>query len=252
MNITRTFIFVITGILFFSCEKDSNSTAAPEYNSGTGTGGSLARFTIVGKHLYIADHSMVNIYDISDPASPVLFDTEDVGFGVETIFPYKDKIFIGSRDGMYIYGFNRYGFFGKIGEARHVRSCDPVVANDTAAYVTLRSGNACGVGEDGLYIYDIKEVDKPVQQSLLRISQPLGLGLKDTVVFVCRMQDGLTLVNVKDPSDPKEMYTIKEADYRDVIPYDDLLICYVSTGLLLYDISNLEEIKQVGHVKYLP
>src|SRR5688572_8730163 len=89
MNITRTFIIAITGILFFACEKDSNSSAAPEYNSGTGTGGSLARFTIVGNYLYIADHSMVNIYDISDPASPVLFETEDVGFGVETIFPYK-------------------------------------------------------------------------------------------------------------------------------------------------------------------
>lgn len=252
MNVIKTLIICAIGLLFFACEKDSNSTAARDYNSGSGTGGSLARFTIVGKYLYIADFATLNIYDISDPESPRLYKTVDVGFGVETIFPYKDKIFIGSRDGMYIYGFNRYGFFSKFGEARHVRSCDPVVANDTAAYVTLRSGNACGVGEDGLYIYDIRKVKNPVQKSLLRISQPLGLGLKDTVVFVCRMQEGLTLVNVKNSSDPKEMYTIKEADYRDVIPYDDLLICYVSTGLLLYDISNLNDVKQVGHVKYLP
>jgi hypothetical protein len=82
------------------------------------------------------------------------------------------------------------------------------------------------------------------------MTNPLGLGLKDSVVFVCRGPYGLTAVNVKNPSQPKELYTINDADYVDVIPYENLLICYVTNGLLLYDIANLKSIVKIGNVGY--
>lgn len=218
-------------------------------NSSTGTGGSLARFTIAANHLYLADYSTVEVYDISDAANPVNKGSINAGFGVETIFPYEDKLFIGSMNGMFIYSIADPDNPVKLGEARHVRSCDPVVASGTTAYVTLR-GTACGPATDGLYIYDITNIMAPVLKKILALSTPSGLGIKDSVVFVCRGNSGLTLVNVKNPSSPQPMYTVSGNNFNDVIPYGNLLICYVSTGLLIYDISNLNQIVKVGAVNY--
>ncbi|MFC0776282.1 LVIVD repeat-containing protein [Terrimonas alba] len=238
------FLWLIT----ISCTKDGSKSAdAP----GTGTGGSLARFTIAANHLYLADYNSIEVYDLADAANPVKKTSVNVGgWGIETIYPYMDKLFIGSRDGMFIYSIADPSHPVKLGEARHVRSCDPVVANDSIAYVTLQGGSPCGPAQDGLYIYDIKNVTAPVQKSLFPISTPFGLGLKDSVVFVCRGGSGLSLVNVEKPSSPELMYTVADGNFKDVIPYDNLLICYVSTGLLIYDISDLKQIKKIGTVDY--
>ncbi|MGZ8557089.1 MAG: LVIVD repeat-containing protein [Chitinophagaceae bacterium] len=244
-SVNIALIFLL--LLAVACSKDAGNAAD---SSGTGTGGSLARFTIAANHLYLADYNTIEVYDLADAANPVKKSSVNVGFGVETIYPYMDKLFIGSSDGMYIFSIADPSNPVKLGEARHVRSCDPVVANNEIAYVTLQGGSPCGPAQDGLYIYDIKNISAPVQKSLLEISTPLGLGLKDTVVFVCRGSSGLSLVNVKNPSVPKLMYTITEDNFKDVIPYENLLICYVSTGLQIYDIGNLHRIVKVGTINY--
>jgi hypothetical protein len=231
-----------------SCEKDGAS--ADSKNSGTGTGGSLARFTIAANHLYLADYNTVAVYDLADPNNPVWKTSVNVAWNIETIFPYDDKLFIGSTTGMYIYSISNPSNPVKLGSALHVRSCDPVIAAGNISYVTLKGGTPCGTAEDGLYIYDVSNVMSPVQKSLFRISNPGGLGIKDSVVFVCRGNSGMTLVNVKNPSSPQLMYTVNDGSYLDVIPYGNLLICYVASGLLIYDISNLNQVLKVGTVNY--
>jgi hypothetical protein len=57
-------------------------------------------------------------------------------------------------------------------------------------------------------------------------------------------------VNVKQSNVPKEIKTIKDAEYYDVIPYDQILICYVKTGILLYDISNPANPVKLGNYQY--
>jgi hypothetical protein len=241
---------VIVVLLVTGCSKDGANSADASSPGGTGTGGSLARFTIAANHLYLADYASVHVYDLADPANPVKKTTVNVGMGVETIYPYQDKLFVGSTTGMYIYSLANPDNPVKLGSALHVRSCDPVVASGTTAYVTLKGGTPCGTAEDGLYIYDISNVMSPLQKSLFRISTPGGLGIKDSVVFICRGINGLSLVNVKNPSAPALMYTVTDGSYLDVIPYDNLLICYVATGLLIYDISNLNQVVKVGTVNY--
>jgi len=246
MHIRQLILLSFLFLLIVSCEKN-NSAAAD--GSSSGKGGSMARFAIAANHLYLVDYGTLEVYDITG-TSAVKKKSMEVGFGVETIFPYKDKLFIGSRDGMFIYSIADPSNPIKLGSALHVRSCDPVVANDNYSYVTLQGSGFCGAAQDGLYIYDIKDVMNPKQLSLLPLQSPFGLGLKDSVVFICRASLGLTAVNVKDPSKPKELYTVKDATYVDVIPIDQVLICYVTDGLLLYDISNLEKIVKLGSVKY--
>lgn len=242
------FLFNLFVFLLESCEK--NASIENNASVTTGKGGSLARFTISGNYLYLADFSTLRVFDISDPSNTVEKPSVSVGFGVETIFPYKDKLFIGSTNGMYIYSLATPAAPVKLGNITHVRSCDPVVANDTVSYSTLRGNTPCGPAESGLYIYDIKTITVPVLKKIMPLSTPYGLGLVDSIIFVCQGSNGLSSINVKDPSDPKMMYTKNDAVYMDVIPHDNLLICYVSTGILIYDATDLRNIVEVGNVNY--
>ena len=60
-------------------------------------------------------------------------------WNVETIFPFKDKLFIGSQNGMFVYNINNADNPSLVGQFSHVQSCDPVIADDDYAYVTLRT-----------------------------------------------------------------------------------------------------------------
>ena len=252
MNFQKLIVgFCIAIFVFSACSKESAGTAdANSSGTGTGTGGSLARFTISGNYLYLADYSSLKVFDISNPGAPVQKPVVPIGFQVETIFPYKDKLFIGSTQGMFIYSLTDPAAPSKLGSVLHIRSCDPVVANDTASYSTLQGGTACGPAESGLYIYNIKNITTPVLTKLLPLTTPFGLGLKDSVVFVCRGANGLSAINVKKPLNPVVMYTKTDGTYMDVIPIDNLLICYVTTGIMIYDATNPANIVKVGSVNY--
>lgn len=73
-------VIAITVIVFFSCDKQSDSTTSA--SSTIGTGGSLARFTIVGTYLYLADDATINIYRITDLSKPIFVRKINVGNSV--------------------------------------------------------------------------------------------------------------------------------------------------------------------------
>jgi hypothetical protein len=67
---------------------------------GTGIGGSMSRFTIVGDYLYVVDNTNLDVFSLVNPTQPAEASTVNIGWGIETIFPYGDKLFIGSSSGM--------------------------------------------------------------------------------------------------------------------------------------------------------
>ncbi len=233
-------IFILLGVIIsvLSCTKTgTTSDASAPANNGVGTGGSLARFVIVEDYLYIADESDVKVFDISNNGLPVEKDPVYTGGGIETIFSYDNNLFLGSTNGMFIYSLENPAKPTLTGLAQHLRSCDPVVANDSFAFVTLRGGTPCGSATDGLYVYNIQDITNPVQVSLLEMSTPSGLALNGNIVYVCRQTNGMSVINANKTAEPVMVKTIEEADFRDAIVYNQLLICYVSTGIRLYDIS---------------
>jgi hypothetical protein len=227
-------LFIFTAALIVSCNKESVNS--PSNSSASGKGGSLAKFTIAGNRLYLVDDAALKTFDISSPAEASLTHSEYINFGIETIYSYSDKLFIGSRDGMYIYSIANPDVPVLLGQARHTRSCDPVVANDSIAFVTLR-GNACGPANDGLYIYNIKNILTPSIINTQFIPTPHGLGLQDSVLYVCQKENGMSIYNVSRPSVPVLRKKITTRVFEDVICYGNLLICYISNGIALYDIT---------------
>ncbi len=164
-----------------------NDSAAPVSNSvggSEGQAGSLARFALMGNTLYAVDASSLRTFSLSTPQTPVAGAVLSVGVGVETIFPQAPYLFIGSQQGMYIY--NTSGSTPQlVGTYTHVASCDPVVVADRYAYVTLRNDGPCARGLNQLDVVDLVNLTRPVLARSYPLTQPYGLGVDSSLVFVC-------------------------------------------------------------------
>lgn len=237
---------IISCFFISSCTKEGSGADAAA--SSTGKGGSLARLTIVGNYLYSVDNHFLYTYDISNPINPVKTNESAINFDIETLYPFNNRLFIGTRTGLYIYSIDTPAVPSKIAEARHARSCDPVVANDSVGFVTLKGSSFCGPAVSGLYVHNIKNIFQPVLIKTVPMPNPEGLGLQDSVLYICCNNDGLKVFNVANPSNPVEKATITGKYFKDVIAYNGLLICFVSDGISLYDIAKPELPVLIQHI----
>lgn len=232
------YLFLLAAVLQTSCEK-SDGAAAMQGTTVSGAGGSLAKFAIVGNYMYVVDWNSLNIFDISDPANPGKQGKVNIGFDIETIFPYKDKLFIGAMTGMYVYSIADPLKPVNEGAVVHVRSCDPVVSNDSVSYVTLRGfGTNCGNIQSVLNVYDIKNLKSPRLVKTVPMSMPYGLGIKQEALYVCDGNNGLVVFDLKDPYSPARKKEIRDDTFYDVIPYGNVLIAYINAGVCFYDIAD--------------
>ncbi len=242
-------LFLIFIAMASSCDKASNSTSgSPDQSGGSGKGGSLARFTIAQQHLYVVDQQKLITYSLANPSSPKVTSSQFIGIDIETIYSYKDKLFIGSQDAMYIYSISDAGHPDKLGSASHVRACDPVVADDTVAYVTVRSGNTCGGSRNAMFVYDVRHVLNPVERNVINLESPWGLGMSGNTLFVCNGGNGLAVYDITNRYYPVLKKKIYDDTYFDVIPYGDMLICMVQGGTLLYELKPNGEIIKLGKI----
>jgi hypothetical protein len=242
----KKYLFSILNIMLIvtllSCSKDGSSDVnAVNANGGVGTGGSMARFTIVGNYLYTVDKSNLKVFSIADLTNPILKSTVPVGFEIETIYPFKDKLFIGSTSVVYIFSITNPELPQRLSTAispNVLRRCDPVIARDTVAYATLRSNSACGGGTQSiLAVYDIRDIQNPIQKTFLTLQEPYGLGFADSALYVAT-QNGLNVYNIAKEYNPISLGNVRAQDwFYDVIPYGNTLIAWAKDGVVLFDIT---------------
>ncbi len=229
-------IFILSTLI--SCSKESASVNGA---SATGAGGSTARFTIAGSYLYVVDNLSLKAFDISTNNSPVYKSKTLIGVNIETIFPYQNKLFIGSSSTMYIYSLTDPSKPERLGKAEYTirMSCDPVVARDSVAYATLRASSRCGGGMSALVVYNIKNISSPQLMKSVPLIGPYGLGIKNNTLYVCEASSGLWVYNITNAYDPAFVSNINVSNtsFYDVIPYGNILIAQVNDGFILYDIG---------------
>jgi len=221
-----------------NCTKESNSVNGA---TSTGAGGSTARFTIAGNYLYVVDNVSLKAFEISASASPVYKSKTEIGINIETIFPYQDKLFIGSSSSMYIYSLTNPSRPERLAQAEYTirMACDPVVARDSVAYATLRATSRCGGTQSALVVYNIKNTSSPQLMKTIWLSSPYGLGIKNNSLYVCEGASGIKVFNVTNAFNPIEVAEIRgnNTTFYDVIPYSNILIAQVNDGFILYDIG---------------
>lgn len=246
----REDIFVDGGVVFMDANSSFANTTNQAQQPITGVGGSMARFTIVNNYLYTVDESIMHVFDISSPDNPNEKSTLNLGWGIETIFPFKNNLFIGSTNGMHIYSIDNPEEPQFMSMSTHVTTCDPVVANDNYAFVTLRSennsGRVCGdTFTNQLEVIDIKDVTNSKLLHIYNMTSPHGLGIDGNTLFVTEGNDGLKIFDISDVSRIDESLIQHMTGFNafDVIPINGILILTGDDGLYQFDYSNLDEIK---------
>jgi len=173
-------------IIFTGCESQLDYSGDRDYESGTG--GSLARFTISGNYLYAVDYQKLSTFDISDEKNPVLLGVDQIDILAETIFAYEDLLLIGTRGGVFIYSISDPSSPEFLSISYHSYSCDPVVAKGNYAYATLNSVSGCNTYINELRIIDISNPSSPDLVEQIAMDSPKGLGISGNLLFVCDNQ----------------------------------------------------------------
>lgn len=230
----------------------SAAYAASASVSPFGVGGSMARFAIVNNNLYTVSSSNLSTYSIQTPQMPNVVNDQQVGFGIETIFPFKNNLFIGSTTGMFIYSIGADGKPSPEGSFSHVMSCDPVIADDDYAYVTLRSGTPCNGSINQLEVLDITDIKNPSLLKTYSMKNPHGLSKDGNLLLICDGEDGVKVYDATNVNDIKLINQVTGINAFDVIAMNGIAIVVTPEGLRQYlytDPKNISLLSKIEVVK---
>lgn len=211
-------------------------------NSGSGSAvgiaGSLARFALVDNIMYTVSSTSLQVFDIATPNNISSKSIANIGFGIETIFPYNGHLFIGSTTGLFIYSISNPMMPVRKSQFAHVLSCDPVVANDSNAFVTLRSGTTCRAGQNQLDILDITNIYNPTLVKTMPMKNPRGLGWKNHILWICDGSEGLKCYDANDVTNLNLLSRQNGFIPNDVIPLINSVLVTADDGFYQFDYSN--------------
>ena len=229
----------------------AKAAIAPGTGSGPGVGGSLARFGLSDDHLYLLDGDGLQTVNVSAEREPVVKGRQTIAWDIETIFPYKQNLFIGSSSGMHIFSISNPESPVKISTYQHIRSCDPVVVDDNYAYVTLRSGNMCQGFTNQLEVIDIENLESPQLLKTYPMTNPHGLGIDGHTLFICDGNDGLKAFDASDINkiDQNLIAHYKDINALDVIPFNNVLMMIGEDGIFQFDYSDPKDIRLLSKIE---
>lgn len=230
---------------FVSCD-DNDSGQSVDLS---GKGGSLARFATTSTHLYTVNDKALNIFQITANGGLSKLDSVMIGTGVETIATLDHWLFIGTNQSMIIYDIINRSKPTYVSAYTHFAGCDPVVVQDTLAYVTLRTSNCRFNTTNTVDIINIKNPDQPVLVTSFGLSEPYGLGIDRNLLFVCEGDYGLKILDVADPYNVTIKNSYPDVHAYDVITNHGTLILTGNDGVFQYDYSDQSSIRQLSAIR---
>ena len=213
-----------------------------------GIGGSMARFAVVNDYLYTINLSQLGVLNISNTSNPEKVSTTSVGWNIETVYPFKEKLFIGSTTGLFIYDISNGAAPVNEGQFMHARACDPVVADNDYAYVTLRSGTFCSGVDNELDVINI-QYSFPSLLKSYPLTNPHGLSKDGNLLFVCDGKDGLKIYDAAHPTSLQLIKNIRGMETYDVIAWNKKLLVVAKNGLYQYDYSDVSNIRLLSTIR---
>ena len=231
----------------------AEASGAAVNNSGlpttVGIGGSQAQFTLADHYLYVVDEWELKVFDVIDCTQPDFINTVNVGWGIETIYPYQDNLFIGAADGMYIFDNKNPVAPRFLSKFEHARACDPVVVDGDIAYVTLRDGTTCQGFNNQLDVVDVSTLTSPKLLTSYPMDNPHGLALRDKTLYLCDGDAGLKAFDVTDweSIDQNQLAHIKGFSTYDAIALpNDILLVIGKDGFYQFKAGNPKDLKEIS------
>lgn len=234
-------VFTIDNRLFVDVSAAQPDVAFGPESSGAsldGQGGSLTRMALFNEHFYyINDHTM-HVFDVHKLNEPDKLNEVYMEWGIETIFPYEDKLFIGANNGMHIFDNANPAEPVYLSTFAHANACDPVVVQGDLAYVTLRNGNECQNFTNELNVVDVSDLLRPQLLASFPMHHPHGLSVRDNILYLCEADEGLKVFDITEPEEIHENLIGHVKDYYavDVISVTkDLLLMVGDDGFYQFD-----------------
>ena len=214
-----------------------------------GTGGSMARFGLLDDRMYTVSWIDLKVFNTGNPAMPAYVKNIPMNQGdIETIFPYQNKLFIGSQTGMYIFDATVKDNPVTLGQFTHARACDPVVADDTHAYVTLRSNSFCAGFVNQLDVIDIGTITAPRLLKTYPMTGPAGLAKDGKLLFICDGSDGLRILDATKPDNITQIRQIGGLHTYDVIATNGIALTVARDGLYFISYADPAKAQVVGKI----
>lgn len=228
-----------------------NGAGSGAARQSVGIGGSMARFAINGQVLYIVDEMNMHVYDISNAAMPNYVNQISIGMGIETIFPYRDRLFIGSTQGMFIYDNSNPLNPTFLSEFWHATACDPVFVEGNFAYVTLRGGTPCGSFNNQLDVIDISDVYNPTLVSTTQTTHPHGLTVDNNSLYLCDGDDGLKVFDISNKQSLNQLFHQSSTPAYDAItlPNANVVMVVGKDGFYQYSTNNPSSLQLLSHIE---
>ncbi len=208
-------------------------------SSGPIVAGSMASMVIVNGNLYIINGRDVLIFSTED--IPANLGSFTVAFGIETLFPHEDKLFIGGQNGMYIFDNSDPMNPVRLSSFRHMTSCDPVFVKGDVAYVTLRDGTPCNGATNQLDVIDISDILNPVLLKTYPMYNPHGLSVDEEQLYLCDGSEGLKVFGIDNLL---KITDNKKNEFGGMTAYDvirmpnkELLIVIAKEGLYQFELG---------------
>jgi len=226
----------------------STSSSSGSAGATYGVGGSMARFGLYKDFLYIVNQSSLLTFKLNSNSQVTLLNTGYVNWTAETIFITDNHLFLGTQNGLIVLALEVPEKPVQIGSFTHMTSCDPVVIKGDLAFITLKGGSTCRGGV--LNQLDIVKMSNSYTKFTLLKSYPMfgpqGLGMDDDLLFLCDGDAGLKVYNAADPMSLNQIAIFPSINAYDVIPMNNYLFMIGEKGFMLYDYSNIQNIKQIG------
>lgn len=252
MKTTIKFFLAIC-ILFNACSLDESLTSDNNVLAG-----SYSTMLPLGNKLYVVSKTKIFTYDATDAKDPILLDTKELGFDIESLIHHDGLLLIGSKSNMYIFSLDENGIPVResqteyFGFADGLCNSDPIVVRNSIAYVTLSTivsqcGNSRIVNE--LRVYNITDFKNPILINQQDMSLPKGLGLGKEKLFICDGIDGLIILDIKNPKSPLKEKAIAGFEAYDLIVKNEVLMVVAKDELLQFDISIENDIKLLSTIE---
>jgi len=177
----------------------------------------------------------LNVFNIANSSEPIFKGETYIGFDIETLYALEDKLFIGSRLGMYIYDISAPENPLQLVEVSHVRSCDPVVSSGDFTYVTLHTNSSCDGDINRLEIYNTGNLFYSELLTTVQMNQPIGLGLYENYLLVTDL-NVVRILDVSKPQFPNLVSSIPVKGF-DLIIRDNELFVIGEESLFQYKLA---------------
>lgn len=191
-----------SGPLYYDYEENLiPPSAVPTSFAGSSNSaiGSINRIAEMDGYVYVIGNTRLSVYDNTGSFRQIY--SESIGWQMETVYPFQDRLFIGTRNSVDIYNVSdpssptyESGFW-------HMTSCDPVLPVDgDVAYATLRTGddNFCPGDDNALIVMDVSDLTFVNQLQEIDMESPYGLTMIGDRLYVGEGANGLKIFDASD------------------------------------------------------